>query len=392
VTGRELIPLDVIARIVTGAQFTLGDSFSIGESTVTTEELVQYAHVLSDQSNLTPASVFALTLVPTLLYHWALAALSGELPENHKRLASSIVKMFEACMMGDGNVFKEFMHGFFSLVWGSSRFRSLTDLFSCFAPRTIGPSLCSSTVTPPSARLLEAITISRKINGSIGSSIGAMYIPAESTSISQLNAIDFRSPCAIYFAGASAVDKVQPGFDILIFQPATQHNNNRPVMVLLECKWSEVTSSTELGAPALDDKVRLAVCQLAPFLPDMDKVFGSYYVRKGRVYADHALEPTHKAKATGKAQRRSGEKRVSYSLEHLPPSADRDHTFNIAADDIFFVACSWRKLTADLESRRNELAKKNIGVMTRAELSDLIGPQWRGTPLFKVSTPLTPHV
>jgi len=386
VTGRELIPLDVIARIVTGAQFTLGDSFSIGESTVTTEELVQYAHVLSDQSNLTPASVFALTLVPTLLYHWALAALSGELPENHKRLASSIVKMFEACMMGDGNVFKEFMHGFFSLVWGSSRFRSLTDLFSCFAPRTIGPSLCSSTVTPPSARLLEAITISRKINGSIGSSIGAMYIPAESTSISQLNAIDFRSPCAIHFAG-TAFDKVQSGFDMLIFQPATQHNNNHPLMVLLECKWPEVTSSTDLGASTIEDKVRLAILQLAPFLPDMDKVFGSYYVRKGRVYAEQALDPRHKSKAeaTDKAQRRSGEKRVTYSLEHLPPSADRDHTFKITADDIFFVACAWHQVSADVHSLRNDLAKRNIGVMMREELSYLFGPQWLGMPLFKVS-------
>ena len=382
-----MIPLEVIERIVIGDPFKLGELFSFRESTLTTEELLQFPQVLSDQRELDEATEFTMTLVPTLLYHWAIQvrALPYPIPENERRLASRIAQVIVAGSAINDHAFKEFMHGFFSLVWGSSRFRSLTDLFSCFAPRTIGPSLCSSTVTPPSARLLEAITISRKINGSIGSSIGAMYIPAESTSISQLNAIDFRSPCAIYFAGASAVDKVQPGFDILIFQPATQHNNNRPVMVLLECKWSEVTSSTELGAPALDDKVRLAVFQLAPFLPDMDKVFGSYYVRKGRVYADHALEPTHKAKATGKAQRRSGEKRVTYSLEHLPPSADRDHTFKITADDIFFVACSWRKVTADVHSLCNDLAKRNIGVMMREELSYLFGPQWLGMPLFKVS-------
>jgi len=365
-----LIPLEVVERIVIGDTFKLNDRFLIEKKTVTTRDLVQYAHLLSEQPELDAAAEFTMTLVPTLLYHWALQLRSS--PMRRVRLASSIVCMFEACLASDGRLFEQFMHGFLSLAWGSSRFRSLTDLFKCFASS-------SSTATPPSARRLEAITISRQINSTIHTTIKAMQIPAESTSASSVNAIDFKSPCAIHFAGTS-VDKVQPGFDILIFQPANQ-NNNRPVMVLLECKWSEVSSTAELGAPALDDKVRLAALQLAPFLPDMDKLFGSYYVRQGLVYADRALEPMHKAKATGKSKRRTG---VTYSLKRLPPSAAREHTFDISADDIFFVACAWRKTTADLDSRRDNLTKRNIGVMTRAELSQLIGPQWRGTPLFKV--------
>ena len=381
-----MIPLKVIERIVIGDPFKLGERFPFRESTITTEELLQFPQVLSDQRKLDEEAECTMTLVPTLLYHWAIQvlALPYRIPENERRLASRIAQMIVAGSAINGHAFKEFMHGFVSLVWGSSRFRSLTDLFSCFAPRTIGPSPCSSTVMPPSARLLEEIAISRKINSTITKSIKKMQILDQSR---QPHLINFWSPCAIHFAGASAVDNVQSGFDMLIFQPATQHNNQRPLMVLLECMWSEVTSTAELGASTIEDKVRLAVCQLAPFLPDMDKVFGSYYVRKGRVYAEQALDPRHKskAKATDKAQRRSGEKRVTYSLEHLPPSADRDHTFNITADDIFFVVCSWHQVSADLHSLCNDLAKRNIGVMMREELSYLFGPQWLGMPLFKVS-------
>ena len=235
------LPVAVIHQAAIGASVH-DDSIACGNTRFSITTLAATSGTLLNQESTSPR----LRIVPALLYSWS-ARQSSDLDDLYGNHVKSLVSdMFKGCLEASCNGFEQFMHAYLALAWGSSIRANLGALFPWFTTTT------SKALRP--IEVVRTVATLRAIDASSLQIAASRHYPDDR--------VDFRMPCAVRFAGQG--NDAQRGFDCLCFQPALE--SERPLLVLVEFKWSVSTSNT-LTLPAMCKKVRLTAVQLAPYLP-----------------------------------------------------------------------------------------------------------------------------